>query len=240
MGKVMTKEEWRRKKRRKRRGSVLLGFLMFTGIMILIALCVKEYQDTFGTPNENETITGALSNGVEIQRDYLTPNQYSRPQKDLDKVKGIVIHYTANPGTSAKNNRSYFQGLASSGVTYASSHFVIGLEGEIIQCIPLTEIAYASNNRNKDTISIECCHPDETGKFNDQTYDSLVSLVAKLCKMYRLKEEDIIRHYDVTGKLCPLYYVDHPDAWEKMKEDIMKEVKRKDVVTTTPEKKEKQ
>ena len=27
----------------------------------------------------------------------------------------------------------------------------------------------------------------------------------------------VIRHYDVKGKLCPLYYVEHPEAWEQFK-----------------------
>jgi N-acetylmuramoyl-L-alanine amidase CwlA len=86
----------------------------------------------------------------------------------------------------------------------------------------MTEVAYASNNRNEDTISVECCHPDETGKFTSDTYDSLVSLTAALCVEYNLKEEDIIRHYDVTGKLCPLYFVEHEDAWTAFKDDVMK------------------
>ena len=116
----------------------------------------------------------------------LTPNPYSRPQKALEKVNGIVVHYTANPGTSARQNRDYFNGLAETKKTKASSHFVIGLEGEIVQCIPCNEISYASNNRNSDTISIECCIEDETGKFNDSTYQSLIELTTWLMGRYDL------------------------------------------------------
>lgn len=151
----------------------------------------------------------------------LTPNEYSRPQTPLKKVNSIVVHYTANPGTGAKSNRNYFENLRISKETSASSHFVIGLKGEIIQCIPLEEISFASNNRNNDTISIECCHPDESGKFNDNTYESLIKLLAWLCTEYNLDRDDIIRHYDVNRKLCPLYYVKHEDAWEKLKDDVM-------------------
>ncbi len=157
---------------------------------------------------------------LDVTEMYLTKNKYSRPGKRLRRVKGIVVHYTANPGTSAKNNRNYFEGLKDTKETYASSHYVIGLDGEVIQCIPLNEISYASNNRNKDTISIECCHPDETGKFNKETYQSLVRLVAWLCGEYNLKKDDIIRHYDVTGKLCPKYFVDNEDAWYQFKDDV--------------------
>ena len=76
----------------------------------------------------------------------------------------------------------------------------MGLQGQIVQCVPLNEIAYASNNRNADTISIECCHPDQSGKFTEATYKSVVELVAYLCLKYDLSEGDVIRHYDVTGK----------------------------------------
>ncbi|MDD3174261.1 MAG: peptidoglycan recognition family protein, partial [Herbinix sp.] len=166
-----------------------------------------------------------LSNGTVIKAEYLTPNPYSRPQTRLKRIKGIVVHYTANPGSTAENNRDYFEGLADKKTTSVSSHYVIGLEGEVIQCIPLTEIAYASNDRNDDTISIECCHPDETGKFNKATYQSLVSLVSALCIEFDLTDSNIIRHYDVTGKLCPLYFVEHEDAWYAFKMEVMAETK---------------
>ena len=62
------------------------------------------------------------------------------------------------------------------------------------------EIAYTSNDRNSDTISIECCHPDATGKFNQETKDTLIHLTAWLMGRYGLTTDDVIRHYDVTGK----------------------------------------
>lgn len=142
----------------------------------------------------------------------------SRRGTDLDSLKGIVIHYVGNPGTTAQANRNYFDSSDSN----VSAHFVIGLDGEIIQCIPLWEISSASNHRNSDTISIEVCHPDASGKFNDTTYQSLVRLTAWLCSIGHLSSDDVIRHYDVTGKLCPLYYVEHEDAWIKLKKDIAK------------------
>ena len=150
----------------------------------------------------------------------LTVNEYSRPGIPLEKINGVVIHYTANPGTSAQANRDYFEGLKDEQTTKVSSHFVIGLDGEILQCIPSTEIAYASNDRNSDTLSIECCHPDDSGKFTDATYQSAVSLTAWLCKRFDLTADDVIRHYDVTGKICPKYFVDHEDAWSQFKTDI--------------------
>lgn len=158
--------------------------------------------------------------GLSIQHQFLTVNPYSRSGKKLGKINNIVIHYTANPGSSAQNNRNYFENLKDKHTTSVSSHFVIGLKGEIIQCIPLNEVAYASNNRNNDTISIECCHPDESGKFNQQTYQSLQKLVKALMETYNLDKDDIIRHYDVTGKVCPKYFVDHEDKWQEFKDSL--------------------
>ena len=143
--------------------------------------------------------TGAPELDVEL----LDVNEYSRPGTTLKQVNGIVIHYTANPGSSAMANRDYFEGLKDAHTTKASSHFIVGLEGEVVQCIPTTEIAYASNDRNGDTISIECCHPDDTGAFNTVTYQSMVQLTAWLCNRFGLTSQDVIRHYDVTGKICP-------------------------------------
>ena len=150
--------------------------------------------------------------------DLLPVNPYSRPGTALKEVNAIVIHYVGNPGTTAAQNRSYFENLMETHEAEASSHFIVGLDGEIIQCVPLDEYAYASNKRNADTISIESCHPDDTGKYNAATYDSMVALTAYLCTIYDLDPmEDIIRHYDVTGKECPRYFVDNEDEWDKFK-----------------------
>ena len=163
-----------------------------------------------------------------VEQDYLTVNPYSRPGEPLEKINGVVIHYVGNPGTTAHANRNYFESLASGTEgTYASSHFIVGLEGEVIQCVPLTEIAYASNTRNGDTVSIEVCHPDETGEFSPVTYDRTVELTAWLCREFRLDPEtDVIRHYDVTGKICPKYYVDNPEAWDGFRADVALEMER--------------
>ena len=109
-------------------------------------------------------------------------------------------------------------------MTKASSHFIIGLEGEIVQCIPTAEISYATNHRNSDTISIETCHWKESGAYTDETYQSMVELTAWLCVKFDLTEQDVIRHYDVTGKICPKYFVDHEDAWETFKQDVGKRI----------------
>lgn len=156
----------------------------------------------------------------EIDVELLTVNPYSRPGTPTEKITGIVVHYTANPGSDAIDNRNYFESLKDGHDTQVSSNFVVGLKGEIVQCVPTWEVAYASNSRNIDTVSIECCHPDETGKFNDATYRSMVQLCAWLCMKFELTEENVIRHYDVTEKICPKYFVEDEEAWKNFREDI--------------------
>lgn len=207
---------------------VLLVLAIMTGILCITMHAIIRERET--SKVSSFSVEEYKLAKPELEKDFLTPNPYSRPQDKLKKVKGVVVHYTANPGTSAQNNRDYFEGLgnktAKAAKTYASSHFVIGLEGEIIQCLPLSEISYASNERNMDTVSIECCHPDKSGKFKTDTYDSLIELLAWLCTKYDLDTDAIIRHYDVTGKECPKYYVKHEGAWEDLKEDVMDYVKK--------------
>ena len=156
-------------------------------------------------------------------QDFLTVNPYSGPGTKREHVRDIVIHYVANPGTSAIQNRNYFEGLkdqSGSKTVSASSHYIIGSDGTILQCIPLDEVAYGNYPRNDDTVSIECCHPDSDGRFTDATIKSLIRLTGWLCRELSLNEKHIIRHYDVSGKNCPKYYVEHQDAWRTLKKKL--------------------
>lgn len=143
---------------------------------------------------------------MKITEMLLTPNKYSRPQIALKNVKKVVLHYIGNPNTSAQANRNYFENQKSGG-RYVSSNYIVGLDGEILLCVPENEVAYCSNSANTYSISIECCHPDASGKFTDETTNSAAELCAYLLKKYKLTTDDLIRHYDVTGKQCPLWYV---------------------------------
>lgn len=156
----------------------------------------------------------------ELTMDFIPQNPYSRPGEELPAVNNVFVHYTANPGTDAMQNRSYFANLAQTQETSASAHFVIGYEGEIVQCIPLEEIAYAVKGRNYDSVSIECCYLEESGKFTQATYDSLIRLTTWLLGKYELDETAVKRHYDEGGKNCPKYYVEHEEAWEMLVQDI--------------------
>ena len=203
--------------RYKRRRRLNPNFVLLCIALALLAANVVVFLRRGGPSLPGE--------GVElpeyVTKDYIAVNEWSRPGTPLEEINAVVIHYVGNPGTSAQANRNYFNGLALSHETYASAHFVVGLEGEVIACVPLTEVAYASNDRNGDTVSIEVCHGDETGEYSEVTYERLVELAAWLCGTFDLDAEtDIIRHYDVTGKICPKFYVEHPEAWEQLKADV--------------------
>ena len=157
---------------------------------------------------------------MQITNALLTINPYSRPGKKIGKIKNIVVHWVGNANSKAIANRNYFESLKDKKI-YASSHYIIGLQGEVILCVPENEVSYHAKQANDYSIGIECCHPDWEGKFNNLTYRSLIELCVELCKKYGLDpEKDIIRHYDVTKKTCPLYYVQHLDAWQQLKADV--------------------
>lgn len=218
-------EERRRQRRRRLRRQRRIKIALIVCVPILAAVLAFGIVHWVRGRMEEEPVMAYdvkyIAEAPDYQVELLDYNEYSRPGTALPAVKGIVVHYTANPGTTAEQNRNYFNGLKDSQETYASSHFVIGMQGEIVQCIPCNEIAYASNERNEDTISIECCIPDETGKFTDETYQSLVALTTWLMGRYELGTDDVIRHYDVTGKACPKYYVEHESEWLAFKEDLL-------------------
>lgn len=154
------------------------------------------------------------------EENFLPVNDYSRPGETLPEVRDIFVHYTANPGTSAAQNRSYFEQQKDMHEASVSAHFIIGYDGEIIQCVPLNEIAYAVQTRNYDSVSIECCYKAADGSFTQETYDSLISLLAWLTDAYGLDTDHILRHYDCGGKECPIYYTEHEDAWARLKADV--------------------
>lgn len=223
-----TKEltEQRVRERRRKRIIEMWTHIVLCSAVIIIGITVaatalRAYAKKASVdPPSTVLSTKRVVEPPEYLEQLLPVNEYSRPGTPLEQVNGIVVHYTGNPGTTAQQNYSYFAGLAESGETSASSHFIIGLGGEIIQCVPLDEIAYASNERNADTISIECCIDNEAGRFNEKTYTALVELTAWLMGEYELEADDVIRHYDVTGKNCPKYFVEHESAWEDFKYDI--------------------
>ena len=172
---------------------------------------------------------------VDITQKLLTPNRYSRPQTPLKRIKALIVHYVGNPGTSAMFNRNYFEMRKNGKLGYGSAHLIVGLDGEIIQCLPLYEVAHHAgptakttqaakkvlgNYPNGCTLGIETCHIDEAGRYTKETWHSTVKLCAWLCQQFGLTEDDIFTHYFVTGKDCPMFFVHHPDEWVRFLNDV--------------------
>lgn len=228
-----TEQSKKRRKAKKRRAYLHRTVAVCSMVLCLMIACmavdlVYEYtrKETAGktiSVSKDIVLDEKEAKGIktpDIVEDFLEVNDFSRPGTELPVVNSIFVHYTANPGTSARQNRSYFANLAETQERSASAHFIIGYEGEIVQCIPLDEQAYAVVTRNEDSISIECCYLEADGQFTQETYDSLVQLLAWLEQKYHLGSDDILRHYDCGGKKCPIFYVEHEDAWEKLLSDV--------------------
>ena len=165
-----------------------------------------------------------------IDQQILTIDQHTRPGQPLPRVTGVVIHYVQWPGATAQRIRDYFDALPRTEPgRYASAHYAVGLEGEVIQMVPEEEVAWHAGPSSKTrrevetrlggkpnwrTIGIELCHPDASGAFLRATWNAAVALTADIMQRHGIAiETRILRHYDCTGKLCPLWMVNNGADW---------------------------
>ena len=204
----------KRHTRRKNKKTALIVLFIIIVISLLSAAVIVKINSYNDIKRVKNLTKAEIPSWIEPQ--IIDIDGVSRDGRKLKAVKGIVVHYVGNPGSTAQQNHDFYAGNQSN----VSSHFIVGLDGEVILCIPLNERSAASNQRNNDTISIEVCHPDKTGKFTKKTYNALVKLSAWLENICGLEEDSIIRHYDITGKECPRYFVRHEDKWNKFKKDV--------------------
>ena len=143
-------------------------------------------------------------------------NQYSRPGKKLHNVMAIVLHWPAWANRSEKDVYDYFGDAIPNEKRFASSQYVIGLSGEILEVMPENEVSYHCGSSQKDpasgevyttkarelfgkyaiehdrvspnlcTIGIEICHVDTAGNMTKETIDAVKWLCTKLCVKYNL------------------------------------------------------
>jgi len=188
-----------------------------------------------------------IKKSLSIIKNLLTINPYSRPKiSSLPKYmkpikrKGLIIHWVNNPNTSAIANRNFFDNRKYGDSGYGSGHYIIGLDGEVIQCLKDNETAYHCGSKtytdwaiekfgsypNNCTLGIEFCHPDSSGKPDEKTLTSLIKLSAKLCLKYNIDPMSHIgTHNQIVGwKNCPKYYTDNPCEFEKLLVKINKEL----------------
>lgn len=170
-----------------------------------------------------------------IKYEYIRNNPYSRPGTANSGIKGIVMHYTANNGGTARNHKNYFNNLSGS---YASAHIFVD-DNEAICIIPLNEITYHANdiqkyvnghpyyplrgvigNANYSTIGVEMCL-DRNGNITEKTFKNTVKAVKELIAIYpHITRDKIWRHFDVTGKNCPAPWVAKPSELERFKNEV--------------------
>lgn len=156
--------------------------------------------------------------------------------RDRSQIKYIVIHYTGNDGDKAANNAKYFQ----SANRNASAHYFVD-SNNVYQSVCDLSIAWSVGGAkytncketgggafygkctNANSISIELCDDIKDGKVsaNSKTLNNAAILCSELMSKYNIPIERVIRHFDVTGKNCPAYFVDSK-AWKKFLDLIAK------------------
>ncbi len=144
-------------------------------------------------------------------------------------VKYLVVHYVGATG-GAENNAKYYG--STPGIN-ASAHYFVGHgpSPEIWASVPEGDTAWHvgakkyvhPDCRNDNAIGVElCCHQDGSGKwyFDPETVDAAVELCRDIVARYGIPRERVLRHYDVTGKVCPAPFVNDQGAWESFKERV--------------------
>ena len=131
-------------------------------------------------------------------------------------IDRIVVHFTATLA-SARNNATYFARNEGQG---ASAHyFVDDITPEIYQSVAEGDTAWHAGNwqMNCRAIGIEVVSAGED--FSATEVEKLGWLVRRLMAKYGIDASGVIRHYDVTGKLCPAPYVT-ASKWAALKAAI--------------------
>ncbi|MDR1000836.1 MAG: N-acetylmuramoyl-L-alanine amidase [Clostridiales bacterium] len=144
--------------------------------------------------------------------------------------QGIVVHGSTTPGATAMQLRDFYE--RGTNGHHVSTHYIIGLKGEIIRTVPENEAANhvgeaysskyidAAKTGNGSYFGVEACHYDESGRFTEYTIAGLTELLADICKRHGFGADRVFTHEEITGQPCPLYYVKNKDAWEKLKKMV--------------------
>jgi N-acetylmuramoyl-L-alanine amidase len=149
---------------------------------------------------------------------FLPLNIPARPGLPMKSVDSVTIHWIGPyPAQDVMAPINWWI----SAKIQASAHYVIK-EDKVVNCVPVDEVAWhCGSSGNYTSIGIEVVPKNILGEFSDETKASLKKLINTKFKGLPLK-----RHYDWTGKNCPLYYT--PLAadglgnmrWEELKEYI--------------------
>lgn len=158
-------------------------------------------------------------------------------RRDASAVRYLVYHYTGNSGDTARANAVYY---ANATVKASAHYFVDGTE--IVQSVPELYTAWAVGGKkwvdcaqtgggtlygivkNANSLSIEMCGTTRNGQLmaTEATLENAAALGRKLMALYGIPIERVVRHFDVTGKHCPAYFMDSA-AWDAFKRRLTAE-----------------
>lgn len=168
----------------------------------------------------------------------LTPYNYGNSQ--ADRIKYIVIHYVGALGGAEANCKYY-----ASQYVGASAHYYVGFSGEIWQSVEDHNIAWHCGAkkylhpdcRNGNSLGIELCVRNKGSQadnsrdwyFEDATVQAAIALTKDLMAKYNIPAEHVVRHHDVTGKICPNPYVynNTKHTWDAFKAALVAPVEKK-------------
>ena len=143
-------------------------------------------------------------------------------------VRYIVLHYTANNGDTARNNCDYYHRV---GGLQASAHYFCDEYG-VMQSVRECDTAWHCGAeagrrywhpacRNGNSIGIEMCsrkRADGSYCIKPETVANAAALAREIMQRYGIDTDHVLRHYDVTGKRCPMPWVDDPAQWTAFKD----------------------
>ena len=140
-------------------------------------------------------------------------------------VRYIVMHYTANNGDTAQNNCDYYHRV---GGLQASAHYFVDEHG-VMQSVREGDTAWHCGARaywhpecrNANSIGVEMCsrkRADGSYYIKPETVANAAALVKDIMQRYGIDTDHVLRHYDVTGKRCPMPWVDDPAQWVAFKD----------------------
>lgn len=136
---------------------------------------------------------------------------YTPSNRTKADVKYIVIHYTGNDGDTDENNGNYF----ANNYVGASAHYFVDDDSVTISVLEKdiawhcgANIYYHKHCRNSNSIGIEICDDQRNGTVypSAKTIENAVALTKSLMQKYAIPLENVIRHYDVSHKICPAYW----------------------------------
>ena len=176
---------------------------------------------------------------------HLTPNPKTRLCIKRERlgpfipVNGVVFHWAANYGASIQNMWDFFEKkVPKDPAEYARMYHYVVRE-EIWEFMPTDEIGgsvgltsldnYPSEIRDRflswpdhNLISVLMLEDAPDGAFASITLDNATLLGAKLFKQFGINNIDCsFRHFDITKKVCPKFFVDHEDKWKEFQQRVM-------------------